>query len=101
MKKDILKGLTEEQVEKASKCETSEELLALAKEEGIELSLEQLTAVSGGACSDDGSFKIKRKCPHCEREYEGAKIYDKSGSGDIYSFYCPECNHCWREEIYY
>lgn len=33
---------------KAEKCETPEELLALAKEEGVELSEDDLEAVSGG-----------------------------------------------------
>lgn len=31
-------------------CKSSEEILALAKEEGVQLSDEQLEAVSGGAC---------------------------------------------------
>ncbi|ACV21388.1 Uncharacterised protein [Slackia heliotrinireducens] len=41
--------LTAEQMEKAKACETPEELLALAKQEGIELSEEQLEGISGGA----------------------------------------------------
>lgn len=40
--------LTPEQMEKAKACKTPEELLALAKEEGYELSEEDLNAVSGG-----------------------------------------------------
>ena len=48
------KNLTPEQLEKAKACTTPEELLALAKEEGYELSEEQLEGVAGGAgwCSD-------------------------------------------------
>ena len=42
--------LTDEQKAKVSACKTPEELLALAKEEGYELSDEQLGAVSGGWC---------------------------------------------------
>ena len=50
-------GLTEEQKAKALACKTPEEMLKLAKEEGYELSDEQLEAVSGGAawekCQND------------------------------------------------
>ena len=50
MKEELLKGLTEEQIAKVKTCKSQEELLKLAKEEGIELTDEQLTAVSGGGC---------------------------------------------------
>ena len=40
--------LTEEQKAKAQACKTPEEILALAKEEGYELSDEDLEVVSGG-----------------------------------------------------
>jgi len=65
MKKELLKGLSEEQIAKIRACKSQEELLALAKREGIELTDEQLEAVSGGACStedkrkDDGHRKIE------------------------------------------
>lgn len=41
-------SLTPEQQAKARACKTPEELLALAREEGIELSDDELQAVSGG-----------------------------------------------------
>ncbi|MBQ9042972.1 MAG: Nif11-like leader peptide family natural product precursor [Eggerthellaceae bacterium] len=41
--------LTEEQKKKVRECKTPEGLLALAKEEGYELSDEELEAVAGGA----------------------------------------------------
>ena len=41
--------LTPEQMEKAKACKTPEVLLALAKEEGYELSDEDLNALSGGS----------------------------------------------------
>ncbi|MBQ9003523.1 MAG: Nif11-like leader peptide family natural product precursor [Eggerthellaceae bacterium] len=47
--------LTPEQKEKVLACKTPEELLALAKQEGYELSEEQLEDISGGAwgtCKD-------------------------------------------------
>ena len=51
MKEDLLKGLSQEQIAKVKACKNQEELLALAKEEGIELTSEQLAAVSGGMCT--------------------------------------------------
>ena len=44
----ILSKLTDEQKKKVEAAQTPEELLALAKETGYELSPEQLEAVSGG-----------------------------------------------------
>ena len=46
--------LTEEQKAKAQACTTPEEMLALAKEEGYDLSDEELEGIAGGAnwCSD-------------------------------------------------
>jgi len=38
----------EEQIAKVKECKTLEEILALAKEEGVTLNEEQLEAVSGG-----------------------------------------------------
>jgi len=52
MKEELLKGLTEEQIAKVKACKNQEELLTLAKEEGAELTDEQLKAISGGFCSD-------------------------------------------------
>ena len=45
--------LTPEQKEKAKACKTPEEMLALAREEGYEISDEELEAVSGGWCPSD------------------------------------------------
>ena len=54
------KDLTPEQQEKAKACKTPEDILALAKEEGYELSDDELDSVSGGVswnCSKcDGYF---------------------------------------------
>ena len=41
--------LSPEVLEKAKACKTPEELFALSKEEGIELSEDEIAAVSGGA----------------------------------------------------
>ena len=51
MREELLKGLSEEQIAKLKQCRGSEEMLKLAKEEGLELSDDQLEAVSGGNCA--------------------------------------------------
>ena len=64
MKNELLNGLNEKQIAKAKECKSQEELLKLAKEEGIELTNEQLEAVSGGAlCSstDNGNKNNHRR----------------------------------------
>lgn len=51
--------LTTEQKEKAIACKTPEEVLALAKEEGIKLTDEELQAVAGGGDWEDiGALNI-------------------------------------------
>ena len=55
--------LTPEQQEKARVCKTTEEMLALAKEEGFELSDEDLEAVSGGNAWDE----VVNEYMKCER----------------------------------
>ena len=64
-----IKDITPEQCEKIKACKTSEELVALAKEEGCELTEEQLDAISGGSwcdwddCSDVKNFSNNEPCP--------------------------------------
>jgi hypothetical protein len=60
-----LENLSPEIKQKVLSCQTPEELLALAKEEGYELSEEELRAVSGGGdwiggCTEHG----KNECPN-------------------------------------
>ena len=92
MKQDLLKGLTEEQIAKVKACKSSEELLVLAKKEGIELSDEQLEAVSGGgACSviSDVGDKINPfDCPKC-----GANRPIKDGK----KLTCEKCGYVWTD----
>ena len=93
MREDLLKGLTSEQISKVKACNNSEELLALAKAEGIELTDEQLNAISGGgACSVISDFVDKINpfdCPFCG--YNGK--FDKDGN----EITCPKCGKTWRE----
>ena len=67
MKRDLLKGLSEEQIAKVKACKNQKELLALAKAEGVQLTEEQLAAVSGGC----GTYTVR--CPKC-----GSKLEDDS-----------------------
>ena len=53
---NIMNKLTDEQKSKVEAARSPEELLAFAKEDGYELTLEEISKVSGG------SFN----CPHCQ-----------------------------------
>ena len=46
---DLFDKLTDDQKKKFENCKTPEELLAFAKDEGFELTDDQLEALSGGA----------------------------------------------------
>ena len=60
----IYESLSDEVKAKLKDCKSPEELLELAKSEGIELSKEQVEAVAGGAnwCNTD--------CPFCFADYD-------------------------------
>ena len=55
--------LTDEQKERVKACKTAEELIALAKEEGVELSDEQLKSIAGG---DSFWCPTATSCPNYE-----------------------------------
>ena len=87
MKQELLKGLTEEQIAKFKECKNQAELLELAKAEGIELTNEQIEAVSGGGCFS--SFK----CPKCgSKDYRKLSIYQVSGCS---AYQCNQCGYEW------
>ena len=44
----IPEDITAEQIAKVKACKSAEDILALAKEEGVEITEEQLDAISGG-----------------------------------------------------
>lgn len=84
MNKDLLKGLTKEQIEKIKACKDSEEILSLAKEEGIELTDEQLAVINGGSCLP--SFIDPFDCPKC-----GCDNITKDGR----EYECNKCHYVW------
>lgn len=85
MKEELLQGLTEEQIAKVKACKNQEEILALSKNEGIELTEEQLAAVSGGC----GTSTVV-PCPRCKSTnvyYCGQNLwYEKE-------YKCNECDY--------
>ena len=96
MKKELLKGLTEEQVAKVKACKSHNELLSLVKEEGVELNEEQLAAVNGGC----GVPTSPGRCPKCK----SGNISVKFDSDDIIDFSpaydceCYDCGYKWKVE---
>ena len=87
MKEELLKGLTEEQIAKVRACKNQEEMLKLAKEEGIELTDEQLEAVSGGFCSMHSALK----CPNC-----GSLNVNTCQFWESVVYTCNGCGHQWE-----
>ena len=67
MKHESLKGLNEEQIAKVKACKNSDELLALAKQEGIELTDEQLASITYYQLLNECSYFV---CKDCGAEWE-------------------------------
>ena len=89
MKKELLNGLTEEQIAKVKACKNQEELLKLAKEEGIELNDEQLEAVNGGFCD---SSDLKACCPNCGSHDNYTKdVLNKRTENEMLVVHCNKC----------
>lgn len=57
MRAELLKGLTQDQIDKVKACDDVNDLIQLAKDEGVDLSEEQLAAINGGACSAEVTQK--------------------------------------------
>lgn len=101
MKEELLKGLTEEQLEKARACKNSVELLEVAKNEGLELTEEQLEAIAGGGCSDSepkqcapSPFGKGPTCPRCGSNNVTEEYDSYLSSGIVY--HCEQCKHYWE-----
>ena len=89
MKEELLKGLTEEQIEKIKACKSQEELLALAKKEGIELNNEQLEAVCGGC-------NTTPRCPSCNSS--NVKRVMEKGHW-TYEYRCNDCGNVFKNNV--
>ena len=87
-REELLKGLSEEQIAKVNACKTQEELLALAKEEGLELNDEQLAAVSGGCGDVEG-----QSCPDCgSNDIKISPFYNYSNDPRReFKYFCKNC----------
>ena len=75
-------------------CKSTEEILELAKSEGVELTDEQLEAVSGGGCFGT------RKCKKCGSKNIHERRQQNPGSGGmpgrvVYFYTCRECDNEW------
>ena len=88
MLSELLKGLTEEQRQKVKECKSVEEVLELAKAEGVSLTDEQLEAVSGGECKG-----TEKNCEVCN----STKLYVWRIIGGGRTYECLECGHEWTE----
>ena len=90
MKKELLKGLTEDQIAKVKACKDNKELYQLAKDEGVELSNEQLEAVSGGICTSTPDFS----CPNCGSKKIKTR-YNENSIAEWWNNTCEECGYVW------
>ena len=89
MKEELLKGLSEEQIAKVKACKSQEEVLKVAKEEGVELTDEQLKAVSGG-CDTRHTWYTGTTCPKCGST--NTKVYDGTFSHGA-TMKCFDCGY--------
>ena len=85
MKKELLKDLTPEQLERVKACKNNEEILSLAKKEGFELTEEQLEAVSGGGCFSTTPYT---NCERCGGRAKYLGTFNKQ-----MNFRCEKCGH--------
>ena len=87
-----IEDFTPEQVEMAKACKTAEELFDLAKQEGVELTDEQLDQVSGGVnwgITDNLEKIFNSGCPRCGSstvllsEQDGKPVYKCADCGNV------------------
>ena len=95
MKQDLLKGLTDEQIARVKACKSHEELLALAKEEGMELTDEQLSTITGGCLFSS----TDNNCPQCGAGYDDIMFWserDAKGHETVH-YECKKCQCQWTK----
>lgn len=114
MRKDLLKGLTEEQIKKVEDCKSPEEILALAKAEGYELNDEQLEAVSGGCkiknpydyvvdetLEQTCLYTVETSCACCGSNNFTQKFetYKNNIANSKVNCTCNDCGHTWSVDL--
>lgn len=82
-----LENLTPEQLEKAKACKTPQEILDLVKEEGLELTEDELDTVAGGE-----GFWTGKNCPKCGSE-RTMMAWQENGKMDPNIRVCVDCEH--------
>ena len=75
MKKELLKGLTDEQIAKVKACKNSEE---------------QLEAVNGGICTSTPTFI----CPKCGSKKIKTR-YNENSIAEWWNNTCQDCGFVW------
>lgn len=88
MKEELLKGLTQDQIEKVKACDDVHDLLQLAIDEGVELNEEQLAAVNGGCAEGD-----PKECPKC---HSYNTEFAANGQG-TFEYKCNDCGYSWKK----
>ena len=88
--------LSAELREKANACNTPEELMSLVKEEGVELSDEDLDKISGGWGNDGGSSSASVTCVNCgSTNVEGKSV--RAGDSYFEEYTCRNCGATWSQ----
>ena len=95
MKQELFEGLTPEQVERVKACKNQEELLKLAKEEGVELTDEQLNATSGGGLLCSTGIH----CPQCGAGYDDIMFWSErfADGHETVHYECKKCQRQWTK----
>ena len=92
------KDLTPELREKALACKTPEDVLALAKEEGYELSDEELDVVAGGWNPVNTVVdRVVPECPECSSRE--VSVFPMPAGG-LKHCVCHHCGYQWNKPLY-
>ena len=101
MREELLKGLTDAQREKAKNCNSREELLKMAQEEGVELNDEQLAAVSGGCTAVDVVPPPRPEhvtCTNCGSSTVEFYYQVRTANGYYWEYKCRKCGVTFKVE---
>lgn len=90
--------LTPEQVEKMKACATPEDILALANEEGYELTDEELENMAGGwNIVDTVVDRVVPECPECSSRE--VSVFPMPVGG-LKHCVCHHCGYQWNKPLY-